>query len=738
MEHLEAYYPAVVIGGGMAGVCAAIALSRQGIKTALIHDRPVLGGNSSAEINVPFGSADNKGTCRHSRETGIIDDLLVENAIFPNPSRPEESQGFSGSIWSIVLWAEVKKAGVSLYLNTIAKDPLCEENKITAITAEQYTTEKQWLISGDIFLDCSGDGRVAFESGAIYMRGRESRSLYGESMAPEESDKHTMGNSVYIRARDVGYPVPFTRPEWAHPILSDDDLPGGVADCPHNPNLLKGHPGGYWWLEYGGMLDTISDSAAIYEELLCYAIGVWDHIKNHGEHGADNYVLDGISVISGKRESRRFVGDTILTQQDIVERRVFSDTVAYGGWNIDLHYPKGISDKYGRYWHGLDMKGRYGIPLSAMYSKNIDNLLFAGRNISATHSAFGSTRVMGTCAVMGHAIGCAAFLCLKYHQTPRYIGVHHINELQQSLLRQDAYLPGISNNDPYDLARTSLVTASSEVSLIFPLPETYMTVSTTLAQAFFAKTVQKVLLPLQNTSKGDVMATLTLKRNDVIDLFDDAYEVTKAHACVSPGISWVEFSFENTQSEETGCLQLWLETNPLLAWGYSKKEVEATNAAQEEIAGMQRLRGTFGMRIIPESACYPPSMLLSGVTRPDTQSNLWIAQDGFPQWLQLNWKNPIMFNVVHLCFNNQLDTPIRRYADNIIAPMLIKEYAIDALVGKEWVRLVYETKNRNRRRYHTFDKVKAIALKVTLFSANGSQKASMFEIRVYNETKQFT
>ena len=188
---------------------------------------------------------------------------------------------------------------------------------------------------------------------------------------------------------------------------------------------------------------------------------MWDHIKNGGDHGADNYALDWVGMLPGTRESRRLMGDYVLTATDILENRVFEDAVAYGGWCVDLHAAHGLLDT--DIMPSGDCRffdGAYTIPYRCYYSKNIRNLFLAGRDISATKLGFCSTRIIGCCAIGGQAVGAAAALCKKYGCLPRELAPH-IGELQTILLKHDGYLPGFVNTDPDDLARTASFTASS-------------------------------------------------------------------------------------------------------------------------------------------------------------------------------------------------------------------------------------------------------------------------------------
>lgn len=439
----------VVVGGGMAGVCAAIAAARNGASVALIQDRQVLGGNSSSEIRMHIVGADCHGGRKDtdSRETGILEELRLEAAV-RNPQR-------SFSMWDLLLYEWVRREpNITLLLNTACVGVKMDaENRIGAVIALRNTTEDLLTVYGKVFIDCSGNGRLGAEAGAEFRIGREGRDEFGESLAPLKPDNKTMGSSILFVARKYDRPMPFKPPDWIRKFHRCEDLP-------HRPHQTWDY--GYWWVEWGGHLDIVKDNERIRDELMAIALGVWDHIKNSGLHPeSENWALEWIGFVPCTRGSRRFLGDHILTQHDLQSGEVFEDGVAYGGWPIDLHPPEGIDTKEPPNFSV--QVPLYNIPLRSLYSRNIVNLLFAGRNISATHVAYASTRVMGTCSVMGQAVGTAAALCVRHRCTPRELGKEAIRELQQTLLKQDAYIIGVTNSDPYDLARTAEVRASSEV-----------------------------------------------------------------------------------------------------------------------------------------------------------------------------------------------------------------------------------------------------------------------------------
>jgi len=438
-------YDVVVVGGGMSGVCASIASARHGAKTALIQNRPVLGGNASSEIRMHIVGASCHGTRPDARETGILEEILLENRKI-NPAH-------SFSIFDTVLWEKAHfQDGLDLYLNTHMSEVVTVDSIVRKIIAEQLTTEKVFEIEGKIFVDTTGDGILSYLTGAEYMTGREGKDVFGEKYAPDKSDHHTMGNTLLFKAIDIGYSVPFEKPFWAN-VYSEDDL------------ALRDHQeitSGYWWIELGGdELDVIADDEVIRDELLKAVYGIWNHIKNSGHHNAENFVLDWVGFLPGKRESRRIVGDYILKEQDLLEAKVFEDAVAYGGWPMDMHVVGGLKTRLEptTFIHLDDV---FTIPYRSLYSKNIKNLMIGGRAISVSHMAFGSIRVMGPCSVVGQAVGTAAALAANKGVLPRDM-LKYIKELQQTLLRDDCYIPGFKNEDEKVIAKSARISCSSSI-----------------------------------------------------------------------------------------------------------------------------------------------------------------------------------------------------------------------------------------------------------------------------------
>ena len=448
----NAEYDVVVIGGGMSGICAALAAARHGARTALVHDRHVLGGNASSEIRMHICGASENLAKPDLEESGILHEIMLDNK--------SRNDYYNFSIWDMVLFSTVKRQkNLTVYLSTAMEScEMGEGSTIRSIDAYQLTTETHWKISGKVFIDCTGNATLGYYAEAEFRTGSEGRDEFGEPDAPGQPNK-----------------VAFKKPDFAR-TFTEEELKYRTHSAVHGAQI-KGEVDkayvrmtsfstssvdyGYWWIELPGETDDIIDEyEQIRDELVSCIYGIWDHLKNGGDHGAENYDLEWVGMLPGSREGRRLIGDYILNENDILSNRQFEDAVAYGGWPMDIHTAKGLYDFDELPSRVISFDGAYTIPYRSYYSKNISNLMMAGRDISASKMAMGSTRVMGTCAVGGQAVGTAAALCIKYDCDPRG-AQEHMRELQQMLLKDDAYIPGIWNEDPKDLARRAKVTATS-------------------------------------------------------------------------------------------------------------------------------------------------------------------------------------------------------------------------------------------------------------------------------------
>lgn len=471
----EVSYDLVVVGGGMAGLCAAIAAARHGSRVALVHARPVLGGNASSEIRIHISGADQSLKQPDFAEGGILYDLMLDNKAC--------NGNFSYSVWDMVLFDAVKKEpNLTVYFNTVMYDVTVRDSAICGISCFQETTEMRYFLTAPLFVDATGNGTLGYFAGAEFRQGSEAQSETGEPHAPAEPNNDRMGNTILLKAVDMGHPVSFTPPSFAKK-LTEEQLKKRIhcvemrekIDCSESPDPEEYRRTsmtssacidyGYWWLELMGEGDDIiPDYEKIRDDLMAYCYGLWDHIKNNREgvheHHAENFALEWVGALPGMRESRRLEGDYLLSENDILAHRRFDDAVCYGGWCVDLHAPHGLLDKDRLPSDCGFYQGVYTIPYRSYYSKNIKNLFMAGRDISTTRLGLASTRIIGTCAIGGEAVGIAAALCRKHGVNPRELAPY-VGELQQEILKDGGYLPGFSNTDPADKARGAVFTASS-------------------------------------------------------------------------------------------------------------------------------------------------------------------------------------------------------------------------------------------------------------------------------------
>ena len=439
-----------VVGGGLSGLCAAVAAARHGAKTVLIQERPMLGGNCSSEIRMWVCGAQG----RDLLETGIIEELMMEN-YYRNPDK-------NYSVWDNVLYeAAARQENLELILNCSVNGCEMSGNRIVSVTGWQMTTQTYQKVSAALFADCSGDSVLAPLSGARFRVGRESELESGESIgrAVKPGDRNTMGMSCMLQAREEDRPVTFIPPKSAYHFTADD-LPHRIPDL---SQALEN----FWYLELGGDGDSIGDTEQLRDELIRTAYGLWDFVKNDPSQREKNarWRLDWVGILPGKRESRRYVGAYTLDQNDLQSAGHFPDVAAYGGWPMDDHDPGGFKQT-GHPNVNYPVAAPYGIPLRCLYSADIDNLMFAGRNISVTHWALSSTRVMGTCALLGQAVGTAAGIAAREGCMPDEVYRKHLDEFKNTLMDDDCYLPGERRAVPEVTLRAEITGCEGAANLI--------------------------------------------------------------------------------------------------------------------------------------------------------------------------------------------------------------------------------------------------------------------------------
>ena len=406
-------YDLVVVGAGIGGMCAAVSAARLGLKVALVNDRPKLGGNNSSEIRVHLGAyieMDPYPALGHMiREFGHS---KGGNAQPAENYEDEKKDAFIAGEPNVTLFAPYRAMSVKIASAGI----------IGSVVIRNITSGEELELSAPLFSDCTGDGNLGFMAGADWMMGREGRDEFGESLAPEKGDKLTMGSSVqwYSVSRDGKTAFP----EFNYGINFTDESCEKVKM-------------GEWTWETGMNYDQIYDFERIRDYGMLVIYSNWSFLKNHSSIKADysNLDLGWVAYVAGKRESRRLMGDYILKQDD-VDKQVFHEDASFTTtWHFDLHFPDPANS---RYFPGAEFKAEtkhnpiypYAVPYRCLYSRNVNNLFMAGRDISVTHVTLGSTRLMRTIGMMGEVVGMAASICKEYDTLPRDVYQHHLPELK--------------------------------------------------------------------------------------------------------------------------------------------------------------------------------------------------------------------------------------------------------------------------------------------------------------------
>ncbi len=514
MDNVPLVCDVLVAGGGLSGICAALAVARDGAKVVLVQNRSRLGGNASMEVKMhPLGINPTK---TGFREAGILEELKLKNS-FENPER-------SWAVWDCMLYDKVRsEQNITLLLDTTVYGADVQDGKIKSVYARCDLSMTNYVISAKQFIDCTGDSRLAIEAGAEVMTGRDGVEKYGEPLAGHFTKNEHLCCSMMFTSVDVGHEVKYTPPSWAKKITAEN--------LKFRDPAKWGFNYGYWFISFGGKLDTVRDMEVIRRELLAILHGVWDYIKNVAKYpAAKNRVLDFVAMLPARRDTYRISGYDIFTQHDIegkwAER---PDQIITVGWPMEDQPSDGFyfDGKPAIYGGSTQF---YNLPLSAMYSKDVKNLFMAGRNMNTSHIAFTSTRVMNIGALAGEVVGNAAAKCVRENILPRELGTDakKLNELRQKLLKNGNFIVNYKNEDLTDLVLSS--SASASVSDFGTSPEN-------------AK--NGVTYDFKDENKNRWQAEIS-KKPELCFAWDNDVEISQVRLNLDTGCRML------TQSEETG------------------------------------------------------------------------------------------------------------------------------------------------------------------------------------------
>lgn len=740
----------VIVGGGLSGTCAALTAARAGARVILVNDRPVLGGNASSEVRLwVLGATSHMGNNnRWAREGGVIDEILVENTFRNREGNPH-------LVDALLLEKVSSEPNITLLLNTAVFEvtKVDRSEAIQSVRAFCSQNSTMYVLSAPLFCDASGDGVLGFLAGAAFRMGAESRDEFGEKFAPSQEYGELLGHSLYFYTKDVGRPVTFVPPEFA---LKDITRVPRWRDFNAREQGCK-----LWWIEYGGRLDTVHATEEIKWELWRVVYGVWNHIKNSGLFPeAANLTLEWVGTIPGKRESRRFEGDTMLRQQDIVEQRSHPDAVAFGGWSIDLHPADGVfSEKPGcNQWHS---KGIYQIPYRALYSRTIPNLFLAGRIISATHVAFGSSRVMATCAHIGQAVGMAAALCAQERLSPKEMTEPtRMASLQLALQRSGQHIPGVIQRDQANLATRATVTATSELRLQELRPDgpwislkdgwamlLPVTAGTVLSMTVWvqADAAADLRVELRQSSRIDNHTPDVVLEKHSLRLIagDEAVSISFEHRFAEARYAFVCFfgdervRLRTSQQRVTGVLSLCHAVNLAVAKSAVQMPEQDIGVDTFEFWQPKRRPGgqNIALRLEPPLALFGGNQALLEPARPTHQPNAWVAapEDPAPA-LTLQWEEPQRIGRVELWFDTDFDHPMETVLwghpeDRM--PFCVNRYR---LLDDRGEVLADVAQHHQTRAVHRFSSpLVTRTLRVELNHPSAEVPAALFQVKCYPE-----
>lgn len=766
-----------IVGGGLSGVCTAITAARKGVKVTLVQDRPVLGGNSSSEVRLwILGATSHMGNNnRWSREGGVIDEILVENTYINKEGNP--------LIFDAILLDKVKaEPNITLLLNTAVYEvEKIAEDTIGSITGFCSQNSTEYIIHAPLFCDASGDGIVGFLSGAAFRMGAEKQEEFGEKFAPTEEYGELLGHSMYFYTKDTGRPVKYTAPAFAMDVSKEVPKFRKFNAKEHGCQL--------WWLEHGGRMDTVHDTEKIKWDLWKVIYGAWDYVKNSGNFPeAETLTLEWVGTIPGKRESRRFEGDYMMRQQDIVEQREHEDAVAYGGWSIDLHPADGVfSEKPGcNQWHG---KGIYQIPYRSLYSKNIKNLFLGGRLISATHVAFASTRVMATAAHIGQAIGMAAFIAKeKGERVEELADVAHqgsqitnhesqitshesqylyprdiltegfVPDLQNELLKAGQHIPKFVLQDDTDLVQRATLRASSSFELASFDADFALPIDTAVAQMLPLEAGRVPDITVEVDVKEDTNLQVELRSSSRTGNYTPDVTLETQTIPLQEGRQKVKLSFLATMQEQAYTFLIFREntaislyrtntrvTGILTTFNLINKAVSnfGKQTPPEDI-GMEafefwcpqrRPEGqNLAIQIEPALQPFGAEQLKIGVYRPTTAPNAWVAslKDREPT-LKISWQEPKEVRQIDLFFDTDYDHPMESvlmgHPEDVMA-FCVRNYKIVDDKG----RVIFEKEGnyQSMNRIEFEQPVTTSALTIIVDHPSANVPASLFSVRCYS------
>lgn len=754
----------LVIGAGLAGVCAAVNAARNGCEVVLLERFRTLGGNGGPEVGVHPSGAHRFHP--FAAETGLMEEMIEEAAWRGAKTRSYGDHYNISQMWDTVLSDTLERAGVTVLRCHYAKTPVVEKGRITKVIVEDIATfhTREITVRYSV-VDASGDGNISADAGAEFRYGREAKETYNERSAPEKADDITLGTSLVAYVRKNKNSIPYVAPDGTppyHPGYEHTDMPPNDDPAFIFPTETGGEGG----------VDTVEDEHEIYNTLLDQLYSWFEHKRNLRPDG-ENWELLWVSPRTGKRESRRFVGDYTLTQTDVEEGVIFRDAIGFGGFPEDLHYPRPENEKYIKIKY-VGIPPLYTIPYRSAYSKDIDNLFFASRLCSVSHIAHGTVRLQRTLSTIGMAVGVAAGLCKKYNCTPRDIYEQHLEELQQTMLKQDITIMGKCNADENDLARKATVSADSWLGYGVPATDNFVPLDRSRGVMLWdwEEKLDVFSCYLKNVTDKSITLKAKLsvyipehkyklekdqklkfpyrkgKGNHVewgVDNSTERFEEIKTvEFTVAPDFcGWCEIPFDtklNAKSPYDDDVRylVTLDKAEGISWSLSSESYDFCRRAElsDGAAGYEGYFDSHSYTISPAPKYCEPENIINGVSRRWSTNPvyMWRSKDSLPQSIELEWNGDIEFNTVNITFDSLTHSYVNMPLDcaERVSKLLVKHYTVEVYEKGEWKTAFEKDDNYHRFNSISIERVKAQKLRVNVLETWGIPDARIYEIRVYN------
>ncbi len=730
----------VVCGAGMSGIVAALQAARMGVKTALINDRGVLGGNAGPEVRIHICGANGTSEFNmYSDEGGILGELLTENR-YRNP------QG-NVYLWhDILLDAVLLEENLTLFLNTYIDTVNMNNNSIESVEGTQSGSEKRHLIKGKVFVDDTGDGTIGYLSGAEFMYGREKRARWNESIAPEKEDEGVLLSSMSFYSKDFHRDMVYNQPEYSKDIKPQFEAALPTRVIPNRIPMDSRYDGFrfQWYYETGAGRHQTFDNELIRLDHAKLVSNIWNEIKNNSNFDAKQYDLEYISPVLGKRESRRIIGEYILKQQDVALQSDYDDCIGHGGWSIDLHSAGGFYSGELINIHYY-LRGIYKLPFRICVARDVDNLMVASRCASFSHVALGTARVMGTLCMLGQASGVAAVLCKKHNVLPKDVADSYVDELKQLLQEKDQFV--FEKKPVLKALAESKITAETTFNGCLKHTEDFKRLDKTIG----------VSLPIDENSD---QVTFFIKAEKDTELKFSIHKPSKPEN-YGPEILVFSDKVVISKSDKPQPVLINLNINENLDKVFitiEKNEEILIELADDDINGYDMFSCSdnedetyFDIvtlntkkvlwtheNAIPvlevNSNVYSVDNIKNGFIRNFAKPNLWLSADDKQQTVRIEFKEAIKISELSLTFDtiseNLRYDNLETFYDSNVCKSTVKNYNLYIVLGDEKTPVASVRDNYKKVNRIKVDGLKATKVLIELLATNGSKRFALYDLDI--------